>query len=79
VTGRALAAACGEEHCITCGDQGIEMRVAAAADDAGLAACQGADGARSEVDVLLVEPVVPGELLLVHAGVAIARIEEAAP
>jgi hydrogenase maturation factor len=54
------------------------MRVAAAADGAGLAPCDDADGARSEVDVLLVDPVVPGELLLVHAGVAIARIEEAA-
>jgi hydrogenase maturation factor len=74
VTGRPGATSCGEEHCITCGDQGIEMRVAAAPDAVGIASCQDADGGRSDVDVLLVEPVVPGELLLVHAGVAIGRV-----
>jgi hydrogenase maturation factor len=65
---------CHEEHCITCGDEGIEMRVAQAADAHGIARCQAGDGAPAEVDVLLVEPVVPGDLLLVHAGVAIARV-----
>jgi hydrogenase maturation factor len=74
VRGGPDALPCGEEHCITCGDQGIEMRVAAAPDAAGIASCRDAAGARSDVDVLLVEPVVPGELLLVHAGVAIGRV-----
>jgi hydrogenase maturation factor len=74
VSGGPDAVSCGEEHCITCGDQGIEMRVAGAADAAGIVSCQDADGARTDVDVLLVEPVVPGELLLVHAGVAIGRV-----
>ena len=73
---RPPGTSCGEEHCITCGDQGLEMRVTAAADGAGIAPCRDAGGARTDVDVLLVEPVVPGELLLVHAGVAIARVEE---
>jgi hydrogenase maturation factor len=68
---------CHEEHCITCGDLGVEMRVAAAADARGVARCTDAGGAQSDVDVLLVDPVAPGERLLVHAGVAIARIEEA--
>ena len=75
MTARPPGMSCGEDHCITCGDQGIEMRVAAA-DAGGIAPCHDADGGRGDVDVLLVEPVVPGELLLVHAGVAIARVEE---
>ena len=31
---------------------------------------------REEVDITLVEDVAPGDLLLVHGGVAIARLEE---
>jgi hydrogenase maturation factor len=65
---------CQGEHCITCGDQGIEMSVVAAAGADGIAPCHDPDGVRADVDVLLVEPVVPGELLLVHAGVAIGRV-----
>ena len=42
----------------------------------GLAVCAEADGAMSEVDTTLVEPVAPGHRLLVHAGVAIARLGE---
>ncbi|HSD76171.1 MAG TPA: HypC/HybG/HupF family hydrogenase formation chaperone [Solirubrobacteraceae bacterium] len=70
--------ACHAEHCITCGDEGIELRVTAGAGPDGLAPCVAADGARADVDVLLVEPVEPGELLLVHAGVAIGRVREEA-
>ncbi|MDQ6834655.1 MAG: HypC/HybG/HupF family hydrogenase formation chaperone [Actinomycetota bacterium] len=55
-------------HCITCGDEGIPMTVVAA----GL--CQDVDGQRHDVAVELVEPVCPGERLLVHAGVAIGRL-----
>ncbi len=49
------------------------MRVVAARDD-GLALC--ADEAGTELDVMvdLVGPVTPGDGLLVHAGVALARI-----
>ena len=68
------ASRCHEDHCITCGDEGIEMRVTRAEDVQGIAACRDAQGAQTEVDVLLVEPVRPGELLLVHAGVAIGRV-----
>ena len=32
------------------------------------------NGARLTVETALVEPVVPGEHLLVHAGTAIARV-----
>lgn len=41
--------------------------------EAGTAVCEGAGGYRSEVMVDLVEPVAVGEVVLVHAGVALAR------
>jgi hydrogenase maturation factor len=68
---------CPHDGCITCSDEGIEMRVAAAADADGIAPCEDVEGARADVDVLLVEPVEPGDRVLVHARVAIARLQEA--
>ena len=43
-----------------------------------LAACRDADDALHEVDVDLVAPVASGDRVLVHAGVAIARLQPAA-
>ena len=61
--------------CITCADEGIEMHVMSVGADR-LAVCAEPDGGTSEVDTTLVEPVAPGHRLLVHAGVAIARLGE---
>ena len=60
--------------CSVCADSAELMRVARPVPD-GLAACTAADGEARLVDVALVEPVAPGDVLLVHAGVAIARAE----
>jgi hydrogenase maturation factor len=49
------------------------MRVRQVDVDRGLALCETAAGARSSVETALVEPVAVGDLLLVHAGAAIAR------
>ena len=58
-------------HCITCGDEGILMWVVSVAADG--AVCRQPDGTRHEgIAVDLVEPVAPGDPVLVHAGVAIA-------
>jgi hydrogenase maturation factor len=65
---------CGSEHCITCGDDGDPMTVLAIDDQRGLALCSGDDGAHTTVETALVEPVAPGDRLLVHAGTAIASI-----
>ena len=70
--------ACGSQHCITCGDDGVPMTVVRIDDDRGLALCQHRDGARETVETALVEPVAPGDVLLVHAGTALARLEPAA-
>ena len=67
MTGRG----CEDDHCITCSDEGVPMRVVSVSDDG--ATCVEEDGTRHEgVAVDLVEPVAPGVRVLVHAGVAIA-------
>ena len=62
-------------HCVTCGDDGDPMTVVRVDARRGLALCAAENGARSTVETALVEPVVAGEQLLVHAGTAIARLE----
>lgn len=74
-----MSAGCSDSyHCVTCGDDGVEMTVVAVDRDRGLALCTDAAGARHTVETALVEPTVAGERLLVHAGTAIARLGERA-
>lgn len=69
-------AACGPDgHCVTCSDEAVPLRVTGAGAGAGLAICVDDDGASHEVMTALVEPVRPGDLLLVHAGTALLRLE----
>lgn len=56
--------------CITCGDQGIPMRVVSLSADG--AVCVDERGERHEVAVDLIERVTAGDRVVVHAGVAIA-------
>ena len=49
------------------------MTVLALDTDRGLALCVGEDGGRMSVETALLSPVEVGEVLLVHAGTAIAR------
>jgi hydrogenase maturation factor len=67
-----------EHHCITCGDDGEPMEIVAVDDTRGLALCADERGAHSTVEVELVAPVAAGDSVLVHAGVALARLEPAA-
>ena len=55
--------------CVTCSDEGIQMRILEVCADSAL--CEDAEGARHEVAVELVQPVSAGDEILVHAGVAI--------
>jgi hydrogenase maturation factor len=63
---------CGD-HCITCSDEGIPMKVERIDENRGLALCSNEDGSRSTVEIALVS-VVPGDRVLVHAGVALAEL-----
>jgi hydrogenase maturation factor len=64
---------CGD-HCITCSDEGTPMQVERIDADRGLALCSAEDGSMSTVEIALVEPVAPGDRLLVHAGVALVGL-----
>lgn len=71
-------------HCVTCADEGLPMRVlggeaggGGTPASGGTVRCRAEDGTEREVDVALVAPVAPGDLLLVHAGVALTRLVEA--
>ena len=59
------------ERCLTCGDVAVEARVV---EVAGSTAVVEAEGGREQVGIELVEPVVAGELLLCHAGIAIEKL-----
>jgi hydrogenase maturation factor len=59
------------ERCITCGDVGDEMTVVSCSPGV----CAAADGSRHEVELSLVDARA-GDRVLVHAGVALQRLEE---
>ncbi|HEY0813439.1 MAG TPA: hydrogenase assembly protein HupF [Pseudonocardia sp.] len=61
-------AQCTDEVCVTCSDEGRLGEVV------GPGRVRTASGVE-DVATLLVEPVAPGDLLLVHAGTAITRVE----
>jgi hypothetical protein len=65
---------CVEEVCVTCSDEGRIGEVVSPSAD-GMAAVRTARGVES-VATALIDPVAAGELVLVHAGTAISRIEE---
>jgi hypothetical protein len=65
---------CAEEVCVTCSDEGRMGEVVSPSTE-GMAAVRTARGVESVVTALI-DPVDAGELVLVHAGTAISRIEE---
>jgi hydrogenase maturation factor len=69
----ATCASDGANHCITCGDDGVPMRVLRVDADRALALCEAGDGARSTVEIALVAADA-GDVLLVHAGTALATL-----
>jgi hypothetical protein len=65
---------CTDEVCITCSDQ-ARLGEVLTADGTGLATVRTATGAEA-VETTLVGPVQAGDLVLVHAGTAIGRVDE---
>jgi hypothetical protein len=66
-------AECTDEVCVTCSDEGRLAEVMAV--ERGRALVRAAAGPE-HVDTMLVDAVEPGDLLLVHAGMAISRLDE---
>ncbi len=67
----------GEGHCTTCSDEAQQVRVLSVNEENGLAQVTFDGTKEEEVDITLVESIAPGDVLLVHGGVAIARVSEA--
>ena len=67
---------CTDDVCVTCSDEGRLGEVVTASGD-GMAAVRTAKGVEN-VATTLVGPVAAGDLVLVHAGTAISRLEEGA-
>jgi hypothetical protein len=65
---------CAEEVCITCSDEGHLGEVVTASAD-GMATVRTARGIE-DVVTTLIGPVAAGDLVLVHAGTALTRVEE---
>jgi hypothetical protein len=63
-------------HCVTCSDEALTARVLRVDQETGIALVEivAEKYTTEEVDITLVESVDPGDLLLVHAGVAIANL-----
>ena len=62
-------------HCITCSDEAVTVTVLSVDEEVGMACVQVQD-VTEDVDVTLIDSVVPGDMLLVHGGVAIGRLDE---
>lgn len=70
-----LFAQCGVNgHCITCSDEATPARVLRLDAANGLALVAVGD-ASEEIDISLVDALVPGDVVLVHGGIAIAKVE----
>ena len=63
-------------HCITCSDEGREMRIVRLDPARAMALCVDDAGRRESVEVALVDCAV-GDVLLVHAGTALLRVAAA--
>ncbi len=59
------------DHCITCGDVAVTATVV---EVQGATATVSVGDTREQVAIELVEPVVPGERLLCHAGIALEKV-----
>jgi len=69
---------CTDEVCVTCSDEGrLGEVISASADAHGQALIRTADG-EEFVDVTVLGEVVQNDLVLVHAGTAIARLDDSA-
>ena len=62
-----------EGHCITCSDEALPAKILRIDEETGLALVEVKD-TTEEIDITLVDNVAPGDLVLVHGGVAIGLL-----
>ncbi|HJT57455.1 MAG TPA: HypC/HybG/HupF family hydrogenase formation chaperone [Ktedonobacteraceae bacterium] len=65
-------------HCATCSDEALQARVLGIDEETGLALVEvmTEEMRTEEIDITLVDNVAPGDLLLVHGGVAIGNADQ---
>lgn len=66
---------CAEEVCVTCSDEGRLAEVIVAPMGTATEALVRSAGGEERVDITVVGPVAAGDLILVHAGAALTRLE----
>lgn len=62
-----------DDGCTTCGDVGIPVRVVRVLDGQ-QALCEDRTGRRAQIATDFTPAAAPGDVLMVHTGVAIARV-----
>lgn len=62
-----------ETHCLTCSDEAVEVTIISIDANNGLALVE-VEQQTEEVDITLLECLLPGDKLLVHGGVAIQKL-----
>ncbi len=65
----------GPGYCLTCADEALPVKVVGIDEETSLAEVTMGD-TTTEIDISLVGAVKPGEWVLIHGGVALARLEE---
>ena len=65
--------------CATCADEALAMTVLSVEEGRALALCGDGGGRQVRVEISLLDAVRVGEVLLVHAGTALARAAGAPP
>lgn len=74
--GAAYCTPTADGHCITCSDEALSATVVSVNAELGSALVTVQD-TTEEIDITLVDTVAPGDVVLVHGGVAIALVSEA--
>ncbi len=69
------AVECADEVCVTCSDEGRLAEVMVAPTTPFGTALVRAEGGEEHIDVTMVGPVSPGDLVLIHAGSALTRLD----
>jgi len=62
-----------EGHCVTCSDEALPAKILRVDEATGLALVEVKD-TMEEIDITLVDSVAPGDMVLVHGGVAIGHL-----
>ena len=74
--GGAYCTPTADGHCITCSDEALSATVLSVNQEQGSALVT-VQETTEEIDITLVDMVAPGDIVLVHGGVAIALVSEA--